>query len=292
MPHRLDLKTYTDLFTINTKPADADQRDRFGNAQSRTLDNLAWSLGVSIPVATAVSFTANTSRGFRAPSVEELFANGFHAAVGTFDVGNPDLEPEQSTGLEAGLRAQRSGTFGQVNAYYNMIGKYIRPVAVGVQEVDGTEVPPVNFRQADAVLYGAEGQVETQLPNHLVGGLMGDYTRAKFTDSDDNLAYIPAGRLGASLRYDNGKWSAGGDVRRVFEQDNVSGDALDVATTAYTLLNVSATWLFTVRGGTVHSLTLRADNVLDEQYRDATSRIKSFAYNPGRNLSVVYKLLF
>lgn len=26
--------------------------------------------------------------------------------------------------------------------------------------------------------------------------------------------------------------------------------------------------------------------------RESTSRIKSFAYNPGRNLSVVYKLLF
>ena len=72
----------------------------------------------------------------------------------------------------------------------------------------------------------------------------------------------------------------------------MSGDALDIATDAYTLVNVSATWLFSVKGGTVHSLTLRADNVLDEQYRDATSRIKSFAYNPGRNLSVVYKLLF
>jgi len=34
------------------------------------------------------------------------------------------------------------------------------------------------------------------------------------------------------------------------------------------------------------------DNAFDEQYRDATSRIKSYAFNPGRNLSVVYKLLF
>ena len=37
---------------------------------------------------------------------------------------------------------------------------------------------------------------------------------------------------------------------------------------------------------------MRVDNALDEQYRDATSRIKSYAYNPGRNVSVVYKLLF
>ena len=81
-------------------------------------------------------------------------------------------------------------------------------------------------------------------------------------------------------------------MRRVFAQIKVSGDELDVATDAYTLVNADATWLFTAGGSMVHSLTLRADNLLDEQYRDATSRIKSFAYNPGRNLSVVYKLLF
>jgi len=40
------------------------------------------------------------------------------------------------------------------------------------------------------------------------------------------------------------------------------------------------------------SITLRADNVLDEEYRDATSRIKRFALNPGRNVSLVYRLLF
>ena len=63
-------------------------------------------------------------------------------------------------------------------------------------------------------------------------------------------------------------------------------------TDAYTLVNVSASVLFTVRGSSVHAITLRADNLFDVAYRDATSRIKSFALNPGRNVSLVYKLLF
>jgi len=134
--------------------------------------------------------------------------------------------------------------------------------------------------------------VETKLVHRLVGGVMGDFTRAMFRDGSGDLPFIPAGRLGASLRYDNGKLSFGGDARRVFRQNKVSGDEIDVATDPYTLLNLSATKLFTLGGRTVHSLTVRADNVLDEQYRDATSRIKSFANNPGRNLSVVYKLLY
>ncbi|WP_411280300.1 TonB-dependent receptor [Gemmatimonas sp.] len=287
---RVQIGARYDRFSIATDPG--KEAARFGDAQSRTFENMAASLGLSVPVTTDVSFTANMSRGFRAPAVEELFANGYHAAVGTFDVGNAALRPEQSTGFEAGLRAQTPRTFAQFSTYYNLINKYIVPTATGTRDVDGTDVPLVNFRQRDATLYGVEGQLETKLVRRWVGGVMGDYVRAKIRNSDDNLPYIPAGRLGASLRYDNGRISAGGDVRRVFAQEKVSGDNLDVATDAYTLLDLSATWLFTVKGSQVHSVTMRVDNALDEQYRDATSRIKSYAYNPGRNLSVVYKLLF
>lgn len=286
---RLQLGARFDRFAIRTTPDVTAPDNRFGDAKSRQFNNLAASVGLSVPIATHVSLTGNASRGFRAPTVEELFADGFHAAVGTYDLGNPDLKPEQSTGLEAGLRAQSERTFAQVNTYYNMIDHYIRPVAVVVPDLNFTAV---EYQQADAVLYGFEGQVETKLPHHFVGGFMGDFTRARLQDGSENLPYIPAGRLGSSLRFDNGRVSAGGDVRRVFSQTHVSGDALDVATEAFTLANVSVSLLFARRSGMVHSINLRIDNLLDEQYRDATSRIKSFAYNPGRNISAVYKVLF
>ncbi len=288
---RLQLGARYDRFSITTDPKDVDEVARFGAAQSKSFDNVAASLGVSIAVSHEVSFTANASRGFRAPTVEEMYANGFHAAVGTFDQGNPNLKAEQSTGLEAGLRAQSARAFAQVSTYLNLIDSYILPRAVGEVQEGDAQVPLVNYAQADAKLYGIEGQVETKLVHRLVGGVMGDFTRAQYRDGSGDLPYIPAGRLGASLRYDNGRLSFGGDARRVFSQTKVSGDELDVATDAYTLLNLSATWLVSVRS-MVHSITLRADNVLDKQYRDATSRIKSFAYNPGRNLSLVYKLMY
>ncbi|MBC8087146.1 MAG: TonB-dependent receptor, partial [Phycisphaerae bacterium] len=213
--------------------------------------------------------------------------------AGTFDVGNPDLKSEQSTGFEVGLRAQSGRTFGQINTYYNIIDNYVLPRAVGVVnlEEENTTAPLVNFIQGNARMYGVEGQVEAEIAKRLVAGVMGDFTRATLRDGG-NLPFIPAGRVGGSLRYDDGRLSFGGDVRRVFDQNNVSGDALDVATDAYTLLNLSASWIFSGKTSTVNSLTVRTDNLLDEQYRDATSRIKSFAFNPGRNFSVVYKILF
>jgi iron complex outermembrane receptor protein len=96
--------------------------------------------------------------------------------------------------------------------------------------------------------------------------------------------------VGASLRWDTGRFNAGGEVRHAFAQRDVTGGQ-DVATEAYTLVNFSAGWNMSM-GGRIHHLTLRADNVGDVRYYDATSRIKSFAANPGRNVSVVYRVMF
>jgi len=181
---RLQIDARSDRFAIATDPG--KEAARFGVAQSRSFDNLAASIGLSVPVTTDMSFTANMSRGFRAPAVEELFANGFHAAVGTFDVGNAAREPEQSTGFEAGLRAQTPRTFAQYNTYYNLIDKYILPSAIGTRNVDGNSVPLVNFLQRDAALYGAEGQVETKLVHRLVHrlvvGVIGERRRPRRGD--------------------------------------------------------------------------------------------------------------
>lgn len=282
-----------DHFSVQTKPDDATEVARFGTSQTRNFNNISGSLGLSVPLTAVTSLSANISRGFRAPTVEELFADGFHAAAGTFDVGNPGLESEVSTGFEAGFRAQSGKTFGQVNTYFNIIDNYVLPRTVSSIDIDGedTNTPVVNFVQRNARMYGVEGQVEAEIARRVVAGVMGDFTRATLKEGG-NLPYIPAGRVGASLRYETGRLSFGSDVRRVFGQNKVSGDALDVATNAFTLVNLSASWIFSGKSSTVNSLTVRTDNVLDEQYRDATSRIKSFAFNPGRNFSVVYKILF
>ncbi len=119
---------------------------------------------------------------------------------------------------------------------------------------------------------------------------MGDLVRGEFRDGSP-LPFLPAARVGAQGRWDNGTWSFGGELRHAFAQDRVSGGDVDIPTAAYTLLNVSFGVQY-VGGGLVHSITLRGDNLTDARYYDASSRIKSFAANPGRNIAVVYKVLF
>ncbi|MCC7053709.1 MAG: TonB-dependent receptor [Gemmatimonadaceae bacterium] len=262
---------------------------RFSVARSRSFRNASGSLGVSLPLVPHVTLSGSLARAFRAPTVEELYANGFHVAVGTFDIGDPDLKVETSTGLDLVLRAQRSRGFVQLSAYRNRIDGYILPIASGVTEVDGDTVPLVRIGQRDATLSGFEFSGEAQVLRRVVLGGLADVVRGR-GPSGTNLPFIPAARLGGSLRYDTGRWSVGSEVRRVFRQTRVAADNLtDVPTDSYTLLNLDASLNHASRH-LMHALTLRVENLLDARYADATSRIKSFTFNPGRNVSLVYRI--
>ena len=275
----------------NVRPDETDD-ERFAGVRDREFSNFSGSLGINVPVTDELSASLSVAQSFRAPTVEELFSNAFHHAAGTYDVGDPDLELEINRGAEAVLRAQSDRINAQVAAFYSRIDNYITPEVIGdttiVDEHDGEvlDVPLNRFRQDDAHLRGLEGQVEAVVGRHVVLGVMGDLVRGDFIDGGP-LPFMPAARVGGSARWDDGTYSLGVEARHAFAQDRVAN--ADFATGAYTLLNASA-GLSLRRGARIHSIVLRADNLLDEEYREPTSRI--LVPSPGRNLSLMYRILF
>ena len=270
---------------------------RFATLDARRLGATSGSLGVSLPLPAATTLSASVARAFRAPTVEELWSNGFHAAVSTFDIGTPTLRPELSTGLDVVLRTQRRGASAQAAGYASRIGGYVIPLVGADTTGDFGTVPVVRFGQVDASLAGAELSGEAAIGRRLVVGAMGDVVRGRI-GGGGALPFMPAARIGANARWDAGRWSVGGDVRHVLAQSAVAAgnvpalrNPLDVATGAFTLVNLQAT--LTLPGRRVaHVLTLRVDNLLDVRYVDATSRIKAFAFNPGRNIALGWRTGF
>ncbi len=314
---RLQFGARADAFQIKTLASDVA---KFGAARSRSFDNVSGSLGVSLPLAERTTLGVSAARSFRAPSAEELYSDAYHAAVGTYDVGDGNLKAETNQGFDGVLRTQRGRVDAQLSGYYNRINNYITPNVVGTADpatgqpsTAAGSVPLNVYAQRDARLYGAEGRVEVEAAPHVVVGTTGDVVRGNFTQGVESaLPYLPAARLGGNVRYDDSRYSLSAEVRHAFAQTRTSQPScaagafaggsgsgntqdgtpcLDIPSTAYTLLNLSA-GVTLYRGTFLHSLTLRADNLLDQRYVDATSRIKSFAYNPGRNVALVYRVQF
>lgn len=286
-----------DFYGISSRAGDP----KFGPARTLRYGHVSGSLGINLPVTSELTLAASVARAFRAPTVEELFSNGLHAANGTYDVGNPDLEVETNQGADAIVRYTSSRLSAEVSAYASTIVDFIATNIVGDttildEESGAASIMPLNrFRQADARMRGLEGRAEFEVRRAFVLGVVGDLVRGVFTDGAP-LPFLPPARLGALARYDDGRWAVSTEYRHGFAQNRVPatvvpGDPAGVATAAYDLVNLSAGYSFRARGY-ISSVLLRADNVLDERYRDAASRIKSFAWNPGRNLSVVYRTMF
>ncbi|MGH7711604.1 MAG: TonB-dependent receptor, partial [Gemmatimonadaceae bacterium] len=296
---RLQLGARVDRYRVESK----DSEDpKFGPGSTLTFNTFSGSVGLSIPLSSAATIAVSTARAFRAPSVEELFSNAFHEASGTFDRGTPDLKTEINQGLDGNLRVQTARVNGQLGGYYTRIANFIAPNIVKDTTIEGEErweletVPLNVFSQGDATMAGLEGRIEAVVAPHFVIGAMGDLVRGEFRATKEPLPFMPPARIGALARWDNGTFSADAEARHAFKQDRVPAavsedDPSGVATGAFTLLNVSVGYNLT-RGGLLNSITLRIDNLTDEQYRDAASRIKHFAFNPGRNFSLVYKVLF
>lgn len=276
-----------DTYDIRSKTGDP----KFGAGRMVTFGQASGSLGLSYAVTEAVTLSGSLARAFRAPTVEELFSNGVHAAAGSYDVGSPDLRAETSTGGEVILRVKASRASAQLSAYRNRVADYVFPAVMAQPAVvDVDTMPLVRYLQADAQLRGVEGQVDLRLGRFLVASAMGDVVRGAFIGGGP-LPFLPPARLGGGLRWEGARVTVGADLRHAFAQDRVTGDDVDIATAAYTVANLSASSQWMV-ANVLHVLTLRADNLTDTRYFDAASRIKRFAPNPGRNISLVYQVTF
>jgi iron complex outermembrane recepter protein len=280
----LQLGGRADRYSISSLPD-----PRFGPGTERSFTALSGSAGVSVPLTAGVTAGMSAARSFRAPTVEELFSNALHIGTASYEIGDPQLAPEYAQGLEAVLRMRRLNATGEVSLYSNEISGFIHFQERGDTVLDGTTWPVLAYAQDRALFRGAEASTEVVLRGSLVAGVRGDIVRARLADGTP-VPFMPPARLGGSLRWEGAELSAGGGVRHAFTHERV-GMADELPTGAYTLLDLHAGFR-RVFGGSLHSVQLRLDNLTDALYRDSSSRVKSFAPNPGRNLSLLYRVHF
>src|SRR3546814_5871046 len=82
-------------------------------------------LGASYDLGGHWRIGLNGSRTERAPTAEELFANGGHAGTQAYELGNPNFKLEKSWGLEATLHHHTDEFSFDASAFYNWFSNYI-----------------------------------------------------------------------------------------------------------------------------------------------------------------------
>jgi iron complex outermembrane receptor protein len=259
-------------------------------AIDRSFDGVSGSLGAVWTAAPAWSVAASLARSVKLPNAEELFSNGPHVATLSFEIGDPDLDAEESLGLDLTARKRLGRLTGEISLFANRFEGYIFEELTGEVEDD---LRVARFVQRDAEFRGAELLGHFELlhaePRHLELEFGADFVRAELRRTGEPLPRIPAARALLGLRYRGARWNAGVEARRVEEQDRVAED--ETPTAGHTLLNVSLGWRF-FAADTVHDLVLAGTNLTDQEARNHVSFLKDVALLPGRDLRVTYRVAF
>ncbi|WP_404335160.1 TonB-dependent receptor [Sphingomonas sp. MMS12-HWE2-04] len=273
-------------FEHNQLTAQAD--DDIGNpAYDRSFNSVSGSLGASYALAKGLRFGVNVSRSERAPTAEELFANGPHAGTQAFEIGNPDFTTEKAWGVEATLKGSGDGWSFSAAAYHNWFSDYIFDAPTGAVE-DG--LPVYQYNQADARYYGFEVEASKRLAT--IGGFtvnadaLSDYVHAEVVDSGP-VPRIPPLRLMGGLEAQSDKIDGRVEVEHAFAQDRVA--AFETDTDAYTLVNASIS-LKPWGTGSNTSILLSANNIFDVEARRSTSVLKDYAPLTGRDFRATLRV--
>lgn len=255
----------------------------------RSFSGVSGSLGLLWSAGGALSANASLSRSVGAPNPEALYANGPHAATRTWEIGDPELGEEVSTGFDFGAHLDLERVHVEASLFYNRIDDFVHEALTG-EQIDGLSV--VTFRQADARTWGGELSTHLELihrdERHLDLDLSADWVRAELVDGGD-LPRIPPLRWSAALVWHQGSWSVRGALRRVERQERVA--AFESETAGYSLIEASVGRRLFL-GRTVHDLQLVGTNLGDEEGRVHVSWIKDLAPLPGRDVRLTWRVAF
>ncbi len=100
-------------------------------AQTRDYSAVVGAVGGVYHVSDPFAFVVNVGQGFRNPVPFELFAYGKHEGTGTFEIGDPNLQPETSLNSEVSLRWASKRIKGEVGVFNNDIHNYITSAFTG-----------------------------------------------------------------------------------------------------------------------------------------------------------------
>ena len=279
---------------LDARGAFDDQRFFKG---TRKFDAVSGSLGSSYGFTDQIRVGLNASRTGRAPSAEEIFANGPHAGTQAYELGSPDFRLEKSWGLEGTLHVHGDGYNFDASAYYTWFSNYISEnqvdpsVCQAAADPSGREVdlPCFQFQQRDARYYGFEADASARIARlgttAINADILGDYVRATLVDQGP-APRIPPMRVLGGVEAQNDRFTARAEVEHVFRQDRIT--AFETETPGYTMVNASVA--FKPFGTDRTSVLVSANNLFDQLARRHSSFLKDFAPLAGRDIRVTLRL--
>ena len=227
--------------------ARADHSSQFGGYQTGEFS------GYFQPFALGPRFRLNLGTGFKSPSLYQLYGT-----MGGFQVGNPELEPEESWSWEIGLEQELFEEKIQIQV------DYFNTLYANLIEWDNLSYSYQNIARAKAK--GWEGNLQVKPLTNLRLGISYTFVDARDAQTGEKLIRRWGEKYGFEINWrpieklELNLWGIhrGKTEDQIFEMFTEKRVELD----PYTVVNASINW----RIWKSIKLNFRAENIFDEKY--------------------------
>jgi iron complex outermembrane receptor protein len=258
----------------------------------KNFGNISGSLGATYNVNEKFLLRANLASAYRTPNIGELTQDGLHGT--NYEIGDPDLDVQRNYEADLSAHFHSKQFMVDVSVFYNDINNYIYLSPSADTTTSGYGI--YYYSQTDAEIYGGEISIDILPVDWLKINTSYSYLIGK-QDDGNYLPYIPQNKLRFEIKLQQqqqlgflknnyfkvgGLWAA--------KQDNPS--IYETQTDGYFVLNAGVGTELQWDNQTI-SLSVQANNLLNETYIDHLSTLKSLGYyNIGRNVSVNLRIPF
>ncbi len=286
-----------------TSPSDA----RPVAAQTRNYSALVGAVGGVYHVSDPFAVAVNVGQGYRNPVPFELFAFGKHEGTGTFEIGNPNLQPETSLNSEVSLRVASNRVKGEVGVFHNDIHNYITSAfadhSLLPADFSDQTIPVVQTIQTNATVQGIDGSVTVAAAdwlnlNAVYNMVRGDNNEGSSLSAlpTNYLPHVPADNWLVGAELHTRRWGFvshpyfGVDEKVTSAQDRTFGT--EIPTAGYSLTDLRLGGEIVVMGSRI-AVDAGVNNLFDVNYIDFNSILKEFNIgDPGRNVYVKMAIPF
>ncbi|CAN7573737.1 TonB-dependent hemoglobin/transferrin/lactoferrin family receptor [Caballeronia sp. LjRoot31] len=296
-----------DTYRLGAKTGDPQYT---GTPVSSSDNALSPRLAVLYEISPALIPYTQYAHGFRAPSPDQVNNSFANPLYGYTSIGNPNLKPETSDTIEAGLRGKLGTGLGPLTYSAAAFAGRYRDF-ISQQTVGGTGRPtdPLVFQYVNyskAYIHGFEGRAEWFLPAGF--SLKTAMAFTKGSVDNNGSASQPLDTINPfsavfGVRYEpSERWFAQADL--LFQAAKKSSDITPKSCTSATCFAPPSSFVVDLRGGyrfNKHVVAyLGVFNLFDRKYWNwsdvrgiaDSSPIKDAYTAPGRNVSVSMKVDF
>lgn len=162
-----------------------DHHDSFGTHTSPKL-------GATYKLSENARVKANWGKGYRAPTLYELYSQMEKVGMAPMPVnviGNPNLQPEESTNFDFGFEAEKGKVSGKVSYYHNKIKNMIDGGDYDPDKLAQNIIWSEYINRGEVEIKGLESEIGYNFDEHWSVRGVYNYLDAKDLETGDRLAY-------------------------------------------------------------------------------------------------------